>query len=522
MPGRGGRQGANLGSAKPLILNNMKIIALAKRIVPVLLLAILGGGALTLWAVDTSGSRPTLAFQTDNKPIDRDAPEPMSHANIVKKVSPSVVYIASSKTVRQAMPNLDLNDPAIRRFFGGNLRGRMVPRDIIQHSLGSGIIVSSDGYILTNDHVIDGADEVTVSFGEPRKEYPATIVGRDSKVDVAVLKIDATGLPAVTLGNSDQLQVGDTVFAIGDPFGIGLTVTHGIVSALGRSDLGIEAYEDFIQTDAPINPGNSGGALIDAAGRVVGLNTAILSQTGEFNGVGFAIPINMAQSVAEQIVNKGKVERAFLGIGLQALSPDLATQFGVAHGALVTSVLPGSPAEGAGLKNGDVITKFNGQEINNPSQLVIAVGNATPNTEVSVEYSRAGKVNTAKAKLTTQPASLLSNADEPPANQPKSGMATRDNNVLDGVTVMDITPPIRYESQLPPNLAGAVVTNVEPGTASARSGLEAGDIITELDRKPVANAGDAVKIGAEVKGTKVVLLIWRDGTSRYMVVDESK
>ena len=358
----------------------MKFSLLSRRSLAVLSLTLLGGGAIAVWAADNHAARPPVKFQLDSKAIDRDSAERVSYAAIVKKAAPSVVYISSSKTVRPARMNINLNDPAIRRLFGGQIPGNLVPRNLTQESLGSGVIVSSDGYILTNNHVIDGADEVTVSLGEPRKDYPATVVGRDAKVDVAVLKIDATGLPAVTLADSDQLQVGDTVFAIGNPFGIGMTVTHGIVSALGRGGLGIEAYEDFIQTDAAINPGNSGGALIDTQGRVIGLNTAILSESGASNGVSFAIPVNLARSVAEQLVSNGKVDRAFLGVGPQDLSSDFADQFGATKGALLAEVLPGSPADNAGLKHGDIITKINGEDIPDARHLTLAVGNLAPGT----------------------------------------------------------------------------------------------------------------------------------------------
>ncbi len=475
-------------------------------------------------APDKLSTHPPVKFQVDSKSIDRDSAQRASYAGIVKKAAPSVVYISSSKTVRQPRVNSDLNDPAIRRFFGGQIPGNLLPRNLTQESLGSGVIVSSDGYILTNNHVIDGADEVTVALGEPRKDYTATVVGRDAKVDIAVLKIDATGLPAVTLGDSDQLQVGDTVFAIGNPFGIGMTVTHGIVSALGRGGLGIEAYEDFIQTDAAINPGNSGGALIDTQGRVVGINTAILSESGASNGVSFAIPVNLARSIAEQLVSTGKIERAMLGVLPQDLTADFAEQFGATHGALLAEVSPGSPAEAAGLKHGDVVTKFNGENIADARHLTLAVGNLAPGTEVAVEYIRDGKTNSAKVKLGAQPTPALA-----PRTRANGGGGLRinpatpkDDGVLNGVSVADVTPQARRELQLPGNVTGAVITNVDPSSASARAGLEAGDIITEIDRQPVENADQAVKISGEVKGPKTVVLLSRNGTSHYVAVDESK
>jgi len=334
----------------------------------VMMLAVAGLGAGWVLATDKPPGNPPLRLQSAPAAPDRSASARVSYSSVVKKTAPAVVYVFSSKKVRTPeYMEPYFNDPMFRRFFGnpGPGNGRM-PREQSQQSLGSGVIVTPDGYVVTNNHVVDGADEVKVAVGEPRKEYEAHVVGRDEKADLALLKIDATGLPALTLGDSDKLEVGDTVLAIGNPFGIGLTVTHGIVSALGRGGLGIESYEDFIQTDAAINPGNSGGALVDTEGRLIGINTAILSRTGTSNGVGFAIPSNLVSSVLDQLAAHGRVNRAFLGVATQPLSDDLAKQFGLEHGALVAEVTPGSAAEKAGLREGDVITKVNGTEVTDP------------------------------------------------------------------------------------------------------------------------------------------------------------
>ncbi len=477
-------------------------------------LAVALAGGLALWAGEKPAAHPPLKLQIDARPVDRNAPARVSYAAVVKKTSPAVVYVFSTKKVRRSEEENPLfNDPRFRRYFGLPEQGRM-PRESVQQSLGSGVIVTTDGYILTNNHVVDGADEVKVAFGEPRKEFAATVVGRDEKADVALLKIDANGLPAVTLGDSDQLEVGDTVLATGNPFGIGLTVTHGIVSALGRGGLGIEEYEDFIQTDAAINPGNSGGALLDSDGRLVGINTAILSRTGGSNGVGFAIPINYVRSIVEQLVSDGRVNRGFLGVTTQVLSPELAKQFEVEHGALVTDIMPESAAEKAGLQRGDIITRVNETEINDPRSLALAITRLAPDSEITLHYVRDGKKTTLKTKLGRQGMQTLAGATP--------GAAGKDEGVLNGVGVSDLTAESRAQLRVPPDLAGAVITQVDPDSASARAGLREGDIVLELDRKRVRNSAEAVKLSAEIKGPKVLVLLWREGVRRYLVVDESK
>jgi serine protease Do len=483
-----------------------------------LLLAVLalGTGGLVLWAADKPAAPAELKLQADARPIDRNAPPRVSYSAVVKKTAPAVVYVFSTKKVaRSDYWDPFFNDPMFRRFFGepGQRRGRP-PGNAIQQSLGSGVIVTENGYILTNNHVVDGADEVKIAVGEPRKEYTAKIIGRDERVDLAVLKIDATGLPALTLGDSDKLEVGDTVLAIGNPFGVGLTVTHGIVSALGRGGLGIEDYEDFIQTDAPINPGNSGGALLDSDGRLIGINTAILSRTGGSNGVGFAIPVNLARSVLEQIVAHGRVERAFLGVTTQALNEELGKQFGTDQGALITEIAPGSAAEKAGLKRGDVLTRVNDAAVTDPRNLALAIGRLTPGTEVSLTYLRDGKSTTIKVKLGDQPARNLSTGDRADGG--------KDVGVLNGVGVSDLDAETRAQLQAPAGLKGAVITQVEPDSASARAGLREGDVILELDHKPVANASEAVKLSEEIKGPKVLVYLWREGRRLFVIVDESK
>lgn len=304
------------------------------------------------------------------------------------------------------------------------------------------------------------------------------------------------------------------MLAIGNPFGVGLSVSRGIVSALSRGNLGIEQIEDFVQTDAAINMGNSGGALIDSAGRVVGINTAILSGTGGFAGVGFAIPINLVRSVAEQIINTGEVTRGFLGVAPQALTPELAAQFGTHRGALVAEITAGSAAERAGLKVGDVITKVNDIEISDPRQLLLAVSQVTPGTSVKLEYLRDGNARTATATLERRPDEAIAGVQRGPGGDDDEG-------VLDGVGVTDITPQMRDQLQIPPRLEGAIITQIDPASPSASQGLRQGDVILELDRKPVKDAEDAVRLSEQIEGPKVMVRVWREGQSRFMVIDES-
>ncbi|PYJ00463.1 MAG: serine protease, partial [Verrucomicrobia bacterium] len=293
-------------------------------------------------------SSPPPKLTVQETPISRDVRLGASFAPVVKKVAPSVVNISSTMTVRERpLMNPFFNDPFFRRFFGDELDQQRRPRSRREQSLGSGVIISSDGYVLTANHVIDGAEKVKVALASGEKEFDAKIVGADPPTDIALLKVEGKGLPAITIADSDKLEVGDVVLAIGNPFRVGQTVTLGIISAVGRGGLGINAYEDFIQTDAAINPGNSGGALVDAEGRLVGINTAIFSTSGGNMGVGFAVPMNLARYVMDRLTSEGKVARGYLGLSLQPdLTPEVAKQFDLPdmNGALVTSVEPDSPA----------------------------------------------------------------------------------------------------------------------------------------------------------------------------------
>jgi len=456
--------------------------------------------------------------KVDASPIKRETGTVVtSFAPVVKGVSPSVVTVSVTQKGQrlQMRDNPFTDDPFWAPFFGGPRgQGPREYRTPDRQGLGSGVIVSEDGYILTNNHVVDGADEVEVHLSADNKVYTAKVVGTDPKSDIAVLKVDAKHLPAVTFGDSDQIEVGDLVLAVGNPFGIGQTVTMGMVSALGRGNMGLD-YEDFIQTDAAINPGNSGGALVDAHGRLIGINTAIISRSGGYQGIGFAVPVNLARSVMDSLVENGRVIRGFLGVNIQNVNDDLAAAFHLeqAKGALVAQVSPDSPAEKAGLKEGDVIVRFDGREIKDSRQLKLLVGQTRPGTRVPVELMREGKAESLNVTLKELPG-------ETQVARRGSDDGVQDTERLAGVIVSDVDPQARRQLDLPRNVNGALVTQVEPDSAAYKAGLREGDVILEIDRQSVRSGDDAVKAANKVKGDQILLRIWSQGGTRYLVVNE--
>jgi serine protease Do len=429
---------------------------------------------------------------------------------------PAVVSISSTKIVKSQGNTPDFfNDPMFRQFFGNQPPpGAQGPQSEREFGLGSGVIVNPNGYILTNNHVVSGASDVEV-FTVDKRKFKAKVVGTDPLTDVAVLKIEATGLPTLTLGDSSELKVGDVVFAIGQPFGIGETATMGIVSATGRG-LGqaIERYEDFIQTDAAINPGNSGGALVDVRGNLIGINTAILSGgggEGGNEGVGFAIPINMAHNVMDQIVEHGKVIRGYLGVSIQGVDPDMAKAFGLSRGggALIGDVTPDSPAAKGGLQRGDVVLELNGQMVNSPDELSVRVAQMAPGTVAHLKLFRGGKEETMDVTLGEFPEKGTASNEQPGAAAPSG---------LKGIQVQNLTADIAHELQLPPSVAGVVVASVDPSSAAAESGLQRGDVILEVNRKAVRNVQQYHEALAGVANQSVLLLINRGGTTHFVMI----
>ena len=455
----------------------------------------------------------------DETSIPRDGLPRGSFAPIVKMVAPGVVKIEvtakADNASGQEFPGFN-NDPFLRRFFGDQ-SGRMFPRGQsspqIEHGVGSGVIVTKDGYILTNNHVVDGAEEVKVTLQDGR-EFTAKVIGRDPKSDIAVIKIAANDLPVVAMADSEKVQTGDVVLAIGNPFGVGQTVTSGIVSATDRGNVGIEDYEDFIQTDAAINPGNSGGALVDIDGRLIGINTAIMSRTGGSQGVGFAIPSDLARTVMDGLIKDGHVTRGYLGVMIQDITPALADEFKLkdTKGALVGDVVPGGPAEIAGLKDGDVLVGFNGHSVADSRHLQLEVAGTKPGTSVPVEILRDG----GKQQLEVT-------VKELPGSEPLARAGSSDDNdtgTLNGVGVGDLDQSARDQFHVPEQVKGAVVTQVEPGSAAADAGLKPGDVIQEINRHPVRNADDAVQLTEKATSKQTLVRVWENGGSRYVVVDE--
>lgn len=456
-------------------------------------------------------------FKLDNSPPAAAQTASFSFHPIVEKVAPSVVNIYSTKTVRQTplwAPFFE--DPFFRRFFGVP---EGMPRERRERSLGSGVIVTEDGYILTSNHVVEGAEEIRVALADGQSEYQAKLVGSDPRTDVAVIKVEARNLPAITITDSDQVRVGDVVLAIGNPFGVGQTVTMGIVSAKSRAGLGLD-YEDFIQTDAPINPGNSGGALVDMAGRLVGINTAIISRTGGNLGIGFAIPSNLARYVMERLIEDGKVTRGYLGVFIQRITPELARQFQLKEpsGALVAEVIEGSPAEDAGLKAGDVITEFDGRKVQDDRHLRLMAAQMRPGSEVRIRYLREGKESTVRVKLGELP------EEGGLARAGRTGGLRRGGPVdpLDGVTVDDLTPRNREMFGIPDNIRGALVVEVDPDSPAGQQGLRAGDVILEINRQRVTNADQAVRLSESIRDGTVLLRVWSQGASRFLVIEGSR
>src|SRR5215217_3335177 len=454
------------------------------------------------------------------------APQPLfpgmggqSFVEIAKAVKPAVVNIYATKTGRsEGSHATPFDDPFFRKFFGDEFFKRFdqqpkEQKERKERGLGSGVIVESNGLIITNNHVVGKADEIRVTLSDKR-EFKAKLIGTDPKTDVAVVRIDATGLPTVAFADSDKLEVGEFVLAVGNPFGLTQTVTLGIVSALGRA-AGIAEYEDFIQTDAAINPGNSGGALVNVRGELVGINTAIFSQSGGNMGIGFAVPSNMAQSIMGQLVQTGKVVRGWLGVSIQELTPELASQFGVSDtkGVLVSDVMDDSPAKKAGFERADVIVEYDGKSMDSPTHLRNAVAQTAIGKKVSVKILRDKKPKTIELTIVEQPKSMAQSGEE------EAGESAVPAHVLSDLDVRELNEELGSRYGLKSGERGVVVVRVKSGSTAEEVGVREGDIVLEVNRQAVTSLKTYERIAAKLpKDQSVLLLLKRQGRTIYLTL----
>src|SRR5215468_4828144 len=471
------------------------------------LVAALAVGGVTTGFSLTKGPQPQLWTEQTTSSATAPTVQAPDWVKIGRDLKPAVVNV-SAKRVESAQPEMtgpsgDEDTPFDRYFkdyFGSRPKRQA-------RSMGSGFIINPNGYIVTNNHVVDGATQITVKLSDGR-ELPGKVVGRDSKTDIALLKVEASGLTVIPLGDSSASQVGEPVMAIGNPFGLDQTVTTGIVSATGRA-IGSGPYDDFIQTDASINPGNSGGPLINARGQAIGINTAIFSQSGGSVGIGFAIPTSLAKTIVTQLADTGTVTRGWLGVGIQPVTPDIAKSFGrtETNGALVSSVSEGSPAEKAGIKAGDIITEYDGRKVERVSDLPRAVAGTPVGRDVRLGVMRDGMPVTLTAKIAALDAKEPREADRGERAKPTLGLA-----------VQPLTPALAQQLGVKAT-QGLVVQNVVDGSPAADAGFERGDVIVEVDRKPVKSVADLKEsVDKHGKGKPMLFRVHRQDASLFLTV----
>lgn len=461
---------------------------------------------------DDPGDRPSVQRTA---PVAGMPPAGPDFVSVARAATPAVVNISASREIKSRGGTPFFDDPFFRQFFGDEFfRQFQMPRERREQSLGSGVIVHPDGLIITNNHVVAKADRIKILLGDKR-EFIGKVVGTDPKTDLAVVKIKAKELPTIGWGDSDRLEVGEYVLAIGNPFGLNQTVTMGIVSAVGRANVGIAEYEDFIQTDAAINPGNSGGALVNTRGELIGINTAIFTQSGGYMGVGFAVPSNMAKSVMDNLVKAGKVIRGWLGVSIQDVTPGLAKQFSLPEslGALVSDVLEDSPAERSGLRQGDVIVVFDGKAIESTRVLRNHVAQTAVGKKVKVSIIRDGKPTELEAVIIEMPGQFGRSREGDTGLSDEGDVST----ALAGIEVRDLTPELGRRLGLSRSDQGVVITRIGGGNSAMMAGLLEGDLIVEMNRQTVDSVKTYARLAKRIrKQGRVLLLINRQG--RFLFV----
>ena len=484
----------------------------------VALISVLSFSVWTLTGPDAVAQKQAKPVITQEEPVVSAADRPINNlqdlnnafVGIAAQVIPTVVTVSTEKIISGSGTSPFANDPFFQFFFGGpnsqNQQGQ--GQSYVQQGLGSGVIVSTDGYILTNNHVIDGADSITVGTLDGKK-YPGKVVGADPQTDIAVVKIEAGDLPYIRIGNSDKLRVGELVMAVGSPMSPNLahTVTQGIVSAVGRSNIGLADYEDFIQTDAAINPGNSGGPLVNMDGELVGINSAIVSQSGGFQGIGFAVPSNMAVRIMNALITSGKVVRGWLGVSIQGINQQIANAMKLTQtsGALIGDVVADSPADSAGLKAGDIITSVNGKNVKNTVELRNQIAATAPGTKVTLGINRDGKMMDVTVTLGELPSTMAAGP----------GSSTVQQKL--GFSVSNLSADLARQYGLNANMTGVVVTSIDQTSGAFRSGLRQGDLIVSVNRQPIKNVAEFNNvISSKKSGETVLLRISRQGNSFYI------
>ncbi|KFL33680.1 MULTISPECIES: Do family serine endopeptidase [unclassified Sulfurospirillum] len=432
----------------------------------------------------------------------------LSYHTAIKDAKKSVVNIATTKKSKQ---NDQLNElmqnPFFKEFFG-NKMPELKQQERKSHSLGSGVIISTNGYIVTNNHVVEGADEIVVTLPDDEKEYKAKVIGEDPKTDLAVVKIEAKDLQVAKFGDSSNLLEGDLVFAIGNPFGVGETITQGIISALNKNNVGLNQYENFIQTDASINPGNSGGALVDSRGALIGINSAILSKTGGNNGIGFAIPSNMVQKIATSLVETGKIERGFMGVSISDLTNDLKELYENKQGSVILMIEKNSPAEKGGLQVSDLILEVDGIKVKNSNELKNTVASIAPDKTITITYERDKKVKTTKIKLAKM------DAEEVVAS--RDGKATTTS--IEGLSLVEINDKTRAQYQIPKEVEGVLVLEVEEDSKAEKMGFREGDIIIQVEQMRIASLKELNSALKTYKNSKKRVIINRQNYRAILVM----